>query len=243
MAVKVASTDTLAGFPEGTVITVAQENGNSHTYTKNAEGRWQAEGLPAVRSSAFAAAIQRGQVGTDAGYAVGDWLLDENRNRYAKVIRQCHGKSTYVVLDRNRVLIGIETEFTGVLRPHATNPMPATWNQAADNYRVGAAQSLAQERLDQILDSGVIPEVTELTATVVVEGTHIVQPTDDQARMLLGDEAEIRNAEQTRVDWSKEFQIDKESRWDCVCDQVTQADINALEVPGTVTKWTVTGCR
>lgn len=242
MAVQIADTNTLVGFPEGTQITVGRTDGTTNVYTKNADGRWEAEGMPTVRSSAFAVAAQAGRVGQDAEHRVGDWLNAQAEGAWYRVMRVCHGKTTFAKVVNER-FVELTDHATGILRDAQAQPMPGAWERAAASSQGQVNANLAQERLDQILDSGVIPQEVEHTATVRVEGTNTVTPDHDQARALLGDEAEIRNAGQVQVDWTKEFQITKHSRWDCVCDEVTQADIDTLTVPGEITKWVVTGCE
>lgn len=244
MALLVGSTTELNTMPVGATITVANRDTPDQVtvYTKNEDNRWEAnDDKPTIRASAFMTAIGAGRVGVDGTHRVGDWLYNTPEDTFYKVLRVCHGKYTFAKV-RGATLQGVVTDAVGVLR---TEPMPRAWDVVADQAAAQAEAGVAQERLDQILASGVIPAEVEHTATVVVKGTTQVTPDRDQVRQMFGDDANITNvnAQPTTVDWEKTFEVTKNSRWDCVCSEVTQEDVNALTVPGPITSWQVIGCE
>lgn len=238
MSLLIDTTARLADVPPGTTITVVGTDDTTSVYTKGEDGRWTSEGKPAIRPSAFATAIAAGRVGMEADHKVGDWIHNAAKGRYYCCLRACHGRYTWAEV-RNEVFQGLVSEATGTAR---TEVMPNRWLQAAEQGRASMDTELAQERLDQILTSGVIPVETEKTATVRVTGTRTVTPDAKQAADLLGDDAAV-TATPTTLQWTKEYAVVKTSRWDCVCAEVTQADVDALSTPGEVTSWVVVGCE
>lgn len=230
----------LDAAPIGAVLTLARDDGDDVTYTKGDDGLWVPEAGEALSSVALGPAADRQRVFRTEPIEVGDWI--HNNTGYYRLLRVCHGRETYAWCTNGRFR-ELVTEVRGQLRKHADNPMPPEWQRAADTASGVLVADQTDARLAQILSSGVIPDEVERQVTVRVEGVNWVQPTDEQAKVMLGDEAEIVSVETTPVGWAKVFSITKTSRWDCVCDEVTQADVDALKTPGQVTRWVVLGCE
>lgn len=230
----------LDAFPDGTVISVIQEGGGYTHYTRE-DGRWKAEGLPGLRSGALANPAAAQKVGVEKDIPIGDWLVDDYNAVYYKLLYKRHGTEVFAKVRQER-LLEVTTDAIGYHRSNESEPMPRAWENAALQGMNQAAKPDAQARLDQILASGVVPKPTDKTVSVQVWGKMNVQPTEEQAKAMINDEATIVSVTTSDVEWSKVFELVRSSPWDCVCDEITQADIDALKVPSPVTRWSVLDC-
>jgi hypothetical protein len=239
MTLMIDTTDRLDNYPAGTTIMLTTNEGGTDVYVKDEDGQWTSEGKPTIRSVAFRTAINQGRVGVEHAHQVGDWLHNPNNGHYYRVLSARHGEYRFADVEA-AIFVGVVDQAVGQARDAA---MPRDWQRAADEGKRLLTASLAQQRLDQILDSGEIPTEAERTVKVKVTGFRDVSPDEAQARSLLGDEAEILASGQVRIEWAKDFDITKTTRWDCACEEVTQDDIDKLSVPGTVGSWEVLTCE
>jgi len=98
-------------------------------------------------------------------------------------------------------------------------------------------------RLERILETGRIPVDAEYKVTVEVTGNAAIQPSDAQAKRLVGDAGiTILNVNTTDVSYFKIIEVTKTARWGCGCDLVCTDDL-ADSYPGDLGSWRVLGCE
>lgn len=186
----------------------------------------------------FATALSQGLVSVPGPPKVGDWMHSASSDAYFRCLRVTHDGQWWAKIRGGR-FHEILTEIPGDAVPYGS--MSGGYVAAAEAVVPLMDGVVAQQRLDQVLESGVIPEEREITVEVEVTGTAEYAPARGAAEDSLGGGIKVTNVPTTNVTWTTKVWVPKESRWSCACDQVTAEDLDSL--PGEVTSWQVVGCH
>lgn len=240
MSTPITYVEELDDLAAGSTIVVKMNDEGDQTvvWTKGEEGTFT-DGETVIPPSAFTNAIGRGSVYRPGNHAIGDRITGVD-GRYYKIIGQ---EGTVWVLaktdDTGRAVnTSIERgEPLGTTR--AAHPaLDGAWDLMERLYRA----EREAEKLAYIMERGEVPDEVEYRVSVQIKGNVGIQPSEAQARRLIGDnQVTIASVNTTDVAYAKSVVVNKTSRWGCACDQVTAGDLEG-KAPGEITSWVVAEC-
>lgn len=225
----------------GEVIVVRQaDSGEEVLWTSDGKGSFDNDGA-SLEAEAFESAIYNGNVFMQVPHHVGEVLSDGG---YFYKIMAKEGEDWVMVKTDGR---GVARSTQVIVGHVPTNlyPEPAGENQYtlpafSMAYELHQARAVS-DRLNRILESGEVPPEVPYEVKVQVRGTMQVQPSQAQAKRMVGDaQVKVARVGATDVTYDKEVTVTKTSRWGCACDQVGTPDL-AESAPGVET-WKVLGC-
>lgn len=187
----------------------------------------------------FATALSQGLVSVPGPPKVGDWMHSASSDAYFRCLRVTHDGQWWAKIRAGR-FHEIRTEIPGDAVPYGS--MSGGYVAAAEAVVPLMDGVVAQQRLDQVLESGVIPEEREITVDVEITGTTTYEPPVKAAAKTLG--VDVSSVAPTQVTWTKQVGILVNTRWKCGCDQVDEQLITDQgDVPDGMTTWSVKSCH
>lgn len=237
MSTTVTTLDQLR-LAKGEQIIVRQDGtADTETWTADGEGGFT-NGEATLTMRAFDSAISNGNIFLPGRHHLGQTLTDEVF--YYRVIDRVDGHWVFAKTDstgKARHSSIVEHDLIGLSETTADRDPEGAFAMLA-RVREG---EVAAERLAKVLETGQIPDDIAYMVSVEVKGNVGIQPTEAQARRLVGDnKVQILSVNSTDVAYTKTVTVTKNSRWGCACAQVVAEDLGG--VPGEMTSWSVIDC-
>lgn len=241
MSTPVTTPEQLRALKPGDRIVVRQEGGGTKTWTVNDDHGYARDGA-VITESAFSGAINNGNVFLPGDYHVGQALV--SGTQYMKIVGREGDDWVVVACDSRGSARSIEVTVGEPVGARVDGGMVG--NAILEPaWTIGAKLRDAEinvARIQAMLDTGRVPDEVGYSVSVKVKGNVGIQPSNAQARRLVGDnKIAVLAVNSADVSFTKDVTITKPSRWGCACEQVTAEDLEGA-VPGDITYWSVTRC-